>query len=468
MKLSRRRFIKSAAALSATFFPGLVRSCRSQPNIVLVVADDLGYGDLSCYGQKKFETPNLDRMAAEGMRFTQHYSGSTVCAPSRCCLMTGMHTGHAQIRGNKEIQPIGQYPLKAGTLTLARLLQQAGYKTGMFGKWGLGYPGSSGDPLNQGFDTFFGYNCQRNAHSFYPSYLYHDKDRVPLDGQTYSHDLIIEKAFEFIKNNQDNRFFCYLPVTIPHASMHAPPDLHCKWRKKLPQFDDVTADYGGPIVRNPVAAFPAMVTHLDNQIGSLFPLLKKLNLDNNTLVLFTSDNGPHQEGGHRPDFWDSNGSFSGYKQDLLEGGIRTPLIARWPGQIPAGSISEHVCAFWDYLPTLADFAGVQAPSDIDGISMRYSLLQWPVEKQEHSYLYWESRRLGGQQAIRYKQYKGIRRKIRKDVPSPVEIYNLETDPAEQNDISDEHPELILAFRTLFKTARTPSKLFPLFEYEKEM
>ena len=466
MNITRRQFLKTAAALTVAPLCSRADSKCTHPNIILIVADDLGYGDLSCYGQTKFSTPELDRMAAEGMRFTQHYSGSTVCAPSRCCLMTGMHTGHAQIRGNEEIQPIGQYPLKAGTLTMAKILQRAGYKTGMFGKWGLGYPGSSGDPLNQGFDTFFGYNCQRNAHTYYPPFLYQDKERIPLDGKTYSHDLIMKKAFQFIRDNQENRFFCYLPVTIPHASMHAPPELHDEWRKKLPQFEDVTADYAGPVVKNPVAAFPAMVIHLDNQIGQLFNLLKTLKLDESTLVLFTSDNGPHNEGGHRPDFWNSNGPFSGYKRDLLEGGIRAPLIARWPGCIPANTVSEHICAFWDYLPTLADFAGQTTPFEIDGISFRYELLGWPVEKQKHSYLYWEYEQLGGQQAIRYKQYKGIRRNLRNDPNPSIEIYNLETDPKEQNDISDQHPELILAFRTLFKKAHTYSEIFPLFEYEK--
>lgn len=467
MNISRRQFLKNAAAVSVFSLLNHVSSCDKRPNIILIVTDDLGYGDLSCYGQDKFNTPQIDRMAAEGMRFTQHYSGSTVCAPSRCCLMTGMHTGHAQIRDNKEVYPIGQYPLKAGTMTLAKILQHAGYKTGMFGKWGLGPPESTGDPLNQGFDTFFGYNCQRNAHNYYPSFLFKDRERIPLDGRTYSHDLIMEKAFDFIRSNDQNRFFCYLPVTIPHASMHAPPDIHLKWRKKFPQYNDMIGEYAGPAVRNPVAAFPAMVTHLDDQIGQLFKLLKEMNIDENTLVLFTSDNGPHKEGGHRPDFWDSNGPFSGHKQDLLEGGIRTPFIARWPGHIPADTVSHHICAFWDYLPTLADFAGVTPPSDVDGISMRYTLLQWPIEKQEHSYLYWEYRRFGGQQAIRYKQYKGLRRKIRQLSNAPIEIYNLENDPQEQNDMSDDHPELLLAFRTLFKKAHTFSELFPLFEYEKE-
>jgi arylsulfatase A-like enzyme len=325
-----------------------VEHTNQKPNIIYILADDLGYGDLSCYGQSKFSTPNIDRLAAEGIRFTQHYAGSTVCAPSRYSLMTGLHTGHAQIRGNREILPEGQAPMEKGTVTISTLLDQAGYATGMFGKWGLGSPGSESDP-SRFFDEFYGYNCQREAHTYYPNHLWHNRSKVQLNGKTYSHDLIMNAALDFIHTNKDRPFFCYVPVTIPHASMHAPKELHDKYRYLYPQFESEIGRYSGPEVENPVAAFAAMVEHLDNGVGQIMNLLKELDIDDNTMVMFTSDNGPHREGGHNPDFWDSNGSLRGIKRDLYEGGIRVPLIVRWPDKIKPGSRSDHISAFWDML-----------------------------------------------------------------------------------------------------------------------
>lgn len=322
----------------------LAAEAKRRPNIVYILADDLGYGDLSCYGQRKFKTPHIDRLAAEGMKFTQHYSGSTVCATSRCALMTGLHTGHAQVRGNREVEPEGQAPMRPGTVTIPTLLKQAGYVSGMFGKWGLGAPGSDSDPTVF-FDEVYGYNCQRQAHTFYPKHLWHNRTKVALDGQTYSHDLILKAAKDFIRANRDSPFFCYMPVTIPHAAMHAPKNLHDKYRKRFPRFDERIDKYAGTDVQNPVAAFPAMVEHLDGGVGEILFLLKELGIDDNTLVMFTSDNGPHREGGHLPEFWDSNGPLKGIKRDLYEGGIRVPFLARWPGKIEAGQISGHLSAF---------------------------------------------------------------------------------------------------------------------------
>lgn len=442
-------------------FPGLVTGATTtRPNIVYILADDLGYGDLSCYGQEKFTTPNIDRLAGEGMRFTQHYSGSTVCAPSRCALMTGYHTGHAQVRGNREVRPEGQAPMAADTVAIPTLLRQAGYVSGMFGKWGLGAPGSKSDPAVF-FDEFYGYNCQREAHTFYPAHLWHNREKVLLDGKTYSHDLIMDAALAFIRTHKDKPFFCYMPVTIPHAAMHAPKALHDKYRKLYPQFEDKVGKYSGPNVQNPIAAFPAMVEHLDTGVGRILDLLKALDLDHNTLVMFTSDNGPHREGGHDPVFWDSNGPLKGIKRDLYEGGIRVPLVARWPGKIWPRSTSTHISAFWDMLPTFCEMAGVDAPAGIDGISLLPTLLGRP--QKPHEYLYWEFTERGGKQAIRKGAIKAIRQNISRNPDAPIELYDLSKDLGETTDIAAQHPDIVRQMATLFEKARVDSETFVLFK-----
>ena len=456
--LNRRHFFRitglGAAALTA---PRLLRAAETarKPNIIYIMADDLGYGDLSCYGQKKFKTPNLDRMAAEGLKFTDHYSGSTVCAPSRCCLMTGLHTGHAYIRGNREVRPEGQAPIPADTFTVAKMLKQAGYATGMFGKWGLGPPGSQGDPVKQGFDEFFGYNCQRHAHNYYPGYLWHNTKKVPLDGKTYSHDLIVEKSFEFIKANKSKPFFCYLPVTIPHASMHVPEDSHKPFRKKFPQFENKVGRYSGPTVKNPIAAFAGMVTRLDGHVGQLLALLKELGIDGSTLVIFTSDNGPHYEGGHDPNFFDSNGPLRGGKRALYEGGIRVPFIARWPGKIKPGGTTDLPSAFWDLLPTCADIAGVKAPDKIDGISYLPMLLGQPDKQKKHDYLYWEFR--GGNQAVRKGDWKAISFRG----GARFELHDLKTDLGEMRNVADKHPDVAAEMKRIMEAAHVDNPMFPL-------
>jgi arylsulfatase A len=462
-KMNRRYFVKTVGVGTAM---GFLSGCQSllgrkqKPNIIFILADDLGYGDLSCYGQQKFQTPHIDQLAREGMRFTQHYAGCTVCAPSRCSLMTGLHTGHSQIRGNKRMEPEGQAPMQAGTVTVTHFLKGAGYTTGMFGKWGLGPPGSDSDPAVF-FDEFFGYNCQREAHNYYPDHLWHNRERVPLDGHTYSHDLIMNAAKRFIKFNKNQPFFCYMPVTIPHASMHAPKALHDKYRALYPQFEDRIGKYAGPDVQNPIAAFPAMVEYLDQGVGEIMHLLKTLGIDDNTLVIFSSDNGPHEEGGHDPEFWNSNGPLNGIKRDLYEGGIRVPFIARWPGNIAPGTTSDHISAFWDILPTFCELAGVMAPENIDGISMLPALKG--KKQKTHEYLYWEFTEKGGKQAIRMGKWKAVRLNVLEDQAADIELYDLDQDLEETRNIAAEHPEIIRIMETLFKSARTESEMFPLFK-----
>jgi len=432
-----------------------------QPNIIYILLDDAGYGDLSCYGQRKFSTPNIDRLAIEGMKFTDHYSGSTVCAPTRCSLMTGLHTGHCLVRGNREVKPEGQSPMPADIVTIPRLLKQAGYRTGMFGKWGLGAPGSTSDPVAH-FDSFFGYNCQREAHNYYPDHLWKDAERVPLDGKTYAHDLIVENALEFVRANKKGPFFCYMPMTIPHAAMHVPEDSMVSFRKKFAQFEDTIGKYAGPNVRNPVAGFAGMMTRLDRQVGELLALLEELDIDDNTLVMLSSDNGPHKEGGHQPDFFDSNGPLRGYKRDLYEGGIRTALLARWPGKVKAGSSSDLMSAHWDMLPTFCQLAGATTPPGLDGISMVPTLLGHAEEQARHEMLYWEFSERGRSQAARIGNWKGVRVELMKNPNAPIELYDLSNDLGEEHDIADQHPEVVSKLKAVLQREHTDSETFPLF------
>lgn len=432
-----------------------------QPNIIYILLDDAGYGDLGCYGQKKFTTPNIDRLASEGMRFTDHYSGSTVCAPTRCSLMTGLHTGHCFVRGNREVKPEGQSPMPADIVTIPRLLHQAGYQTGMFGKWGLGAPGSTSDPM-QHFDSFFGYNCQREAHNYYPDHLWKNDQRVELDGKTYAHDLIIENALNFVRSNSTGPFFCYMSVTIPHAAMQVPEDSMAPFRKKFPQFEDVIGKYAGPDVRNPVAGFAGMMTRLDQQVGQLLTLLQELDIDDKTLVMLSSDNGPHKEGGHQPDFFDSNGPLRGYKRDLYEGGIRTPLLARWPGKLEAGAVSHLISAHWDMLPTFCELAGAETPNGLDGISIVPTLLGHTDEQAQHEALYWEFSERGRSQAARVGNWKGVRLDLKKHPDAPIELYDLSNDIGEEHNIADTHPEIVSKLKAVMQREHVESESFPLF------
>ena len=436
----------------------LLGADSEKPNLVYLLLDDAGYGDLSCYGQQKFATPNMDRLAAEGLRFTQHYSGSTVCAPTRCCLMTGVHTGHSYVRGNREVRPEGQSPMPSDIVTLPRLLKQAGYTTGAFGKWGLGAPGSPSDPAHH-FDVFFGYNCQREAHTYYPKHLWNNFEKVPLDGQTHSADVIMSEALEFVRANQEKPFFLFLPVTIPHAAMHATEEYLAPFRKKFPQFENKVGRYANTETKNPIAAFAGMMTQVDAHLGQLMQLLDELNLDDRTLVMLSSDNGPHKEGGHDPKFFDSNGPLRGHKRDLYEGGVRAPLIARWPGKIAEGNESAMISAHWDMLPTFCELAGVAVPQLVDGVSLVPELTGQSDKQRQHEYLYWEFYEQGGKRAARFGDWKAVQLNVNKDKNAPIELYFLPEDIGETNNVADDHPEVVARAIKIFADAHTPSEFW---------
>lgn len=448
-------------------------AAQPKPNIIYILADDLGYGDLSCYGQKRFRTPNIDRLASQGMLFTQHYAGCTVCAPSRSSLMTGQTTGHTPIRGNKEWKPEGQHPLESGAYTVAELLKDAGYVTGAFGKWGLGYPGSEGDPNNQGFDEFFGYNCQAKAHNYYPDHLWDNQTRVMLEGNSgnkfgnYAPALIHQRALQFIEKNKEKPFFLFYPNIIPHAELLLPEENLKEFRGKLlPEKNFKGAEPGsggfraGSYGSQPEAhaAFAAMVTLLDIQVGEVIAKLKELGLDQNTIIIFSSDNGPHLEGGADPEYFDSNGPFKGYKRDLYEGGIREPMIAAWPGKIAAGSVTSHISAFWDVMPTLADIAGAKTPEKIDGISFLPTLLG-KSGQHTHKSLYWEFHENNGRQAVRMGDWKLIRYNVSIPERATTELYNLKTDPGEENNVAAQNPRIVKKMLEIMKNSRTPSDVF---------
>jgi arylsulfatase A-like enzyme len=454
-------------------------SFAQKPNIIYILADDLGYGDVSCFGQKHFQTPNIDRLAKEGMRFMQHYAGTAVCAPSRCSLMTGLTTGHTPIRGNKSFGEEGQWPLPAQSLTIAEMLKEAGYVTGAFGKWGLGSTDNEGDPNSQGFDQFFGFKCQSLAHNYYPGHLWDNQEKIILKGNSgdkfeeYAPELIHQKALKFMEQNKNRPFFLYYPTTIPHAELLVPEKQLAKFRGKLlPEKSYKGTDPGGtkfrmgPYGSQPEshAAFAAMVTLLDEKVGELLARLKELGLDKNTLVLFSSDNGPHKEGGADPDYFDSNGPYKGYKRDLYEGGIHEAMIAWWPGKIAKGSSTEHISAFWDVMPTLADVAGIKTPAGIDGISFLPTLLNRAGQKQ-HESLYWEFHELDGRQAIRKNNWKLVRYQVFIPEKTTTELYDLSKDPGETTNLAAAHPELVVELLKTMNASRVPSEIFK-FKSEK--
>lgn len=449
-----------------------------RPNIIYILADDLGYGDLSINGQKKFKTPNIDKLAEEGVLFSQHYSGSSVCAPSRSSFLTGLHTGHTFIRGNKEVEPEGQYPLDSTAITVAELLKSAGYVTGAFGKWGLGYPSSEGDPNNQGFDEFYGYNCQRAGHNYYPYHMWHNQTKELLKGNrgnktaTYAPQIIHEKALSFIEQNKDTTFFMYYPSIIPHAELAAPEIYMEKFRGKLlPEKNYKGVDNGNGYKngyygsqKEPHTAFAAMVSLLDEQVGDIRKKVEKLGIAENTIIIFTSDNGPHKEGGADPYYFNSNLDLRGYKRDLYEGGIRVPLIAYWQGKTKAKTTSSHISAFWDFLPTACEIAQIKTPVNIDGISFLPEILG---EKQEaHDYLYWEFHEQGGKQAVRLGDWKGIRLNMNNTPNAPIELYNLASDIGEQNNIAEDNTIIVENIRNIMEKEHSYSKVFS-FEFEKK-
>jgi arylsulfatase A-like enzyme len=434
----------------------------SGPNIVIIQADDLGYGDLSAYGQAEFKTPSIDRLAAEGIRFTQYYAGSTVCAPSRSALMTGMHTGHAWIRGN------GEFPLREEDVTVAMALRDAGYRTAVIGKWGLGRPGTTGQPDRKGFEYSFGFMDHRHAHRQFTDHLYRNNERIETDAEhDYANDLFTREAAAFIEKADARPFFVYLNYTVPHAELRVPDESLTAMRGKFPETPYVNAAADakttGPDDRSlgyrsqptPKAAFAAMITRMDRDIGWLAGLIRDRGIEARTLIMFTSDNGPHQEGGAQPAFFKSAGGLRGIKRDLYEGGIRVPMIARWPGTIPAGRVSAHVWAHWDLFPTLAELAGARVPSGLDGMSMARALGGEP--QPTHDYFYWEFHERGFQQAVRMGPWKAVRSK--KD--APLELYNLDSDPAEQHDVAAAHADVVKKIDDYLRTARSESTLWPI-------
>jgi arylsulfatase A-like enzyme len=458
-----RTLLKSVlvGTLLACFTAIAIADDAIRPNIIFVLADDLGYGDLSCYGQKRIETPHIDRLAKEGMRFTDFYAGCTVCAPSRCVLMTGYHMGHCYVRGNAGQQNREAQILRDQDVTAAEVLKKAGYATSLCGKWGLGEEGSVGTPNKQGFDYFFGYLNQHHAHNYYPAYLFQNEERYPLKNIVpgsgpfgsgvaskkleYSADLITSEALKWVEQNKDRPFFLYYAPTIPHANNEAGQE-----GMEVPDLGQY-ADKDWPPQQK---AHAAMISRLDRDVGRLLDLLKRLKLDDHTLVFFSSDNGPHREGGNDPEFNDSNGPLKGIKRDLTEGGIRVPFIARWPGKIKASTTGAFAGTFQDMLPTFAELADATAevPKDIDGLSIVPTLLGQSTKQRQHDYLYWAFYERGGAQAARAGRWKAVQQPTK----SAVRLYDLQTDLGEEHDVAAEHPEIVAKLTESMRAAYRPN------------
>lgn len=453
-------------ALIMTFFlSSMAYSAETArpPNILFILADDLGYGDIGCYGQTKIKTPNLDKLAADGMRFTQVYAGSTVCAPSRCALMTGLHTGHCRTRGNGGGgAPRSNVPLAPDDPCVAELLKKAGYTTALVGKWGLGEEGSTGIPTKKGFDYFFGYLNQHHAHNYYPDFLWRNETKVALPnpqsevegvaekGVAYVPDLCLEEGLKFLESNKARPFFLYYATTIPHANNEK--------TRATGEGEEAPSDapYTNESWPQPEKNKAAMITRMDADIGKLLAKLKELGVEKNTVVFFSSDNGPHREGGNDPAFFQSSGPFRGIKRSMTDGGIRVPMIVRWPGVVKPGTVSDQVWAFWDFLPTACDLAGVETPKGLDGISVAPTLTG-KGEQKSHEFLYWEFHEGGTKQAVRYGDWKAIRL-----APgAPLELYDVVKDPGERTNVAKDHPDVVAKVEAYLKTARTESKEFPI-------
>ncbi|MDG2254835.1 MAG: arylsulfatase [Opitutaceae bacterium] len=472
-----------------------------KPNIVYILADDLGYGELGCYGQEKIETPNIDALAAGGLRFTQHYSGSPVCAPSRCMLLTGKHPGHAYIRGNDEWKERGdtwnfaaavddphlegQRPLPQGTTTIGSVLQSVGYKTALVGKWGLGAPLTDSIPTKKGFDFFYGYNCQRQAHTLFPKHLWRNEEKHWLDNELvvpgtkipegadpndpasyakfelseFAPELMLNEALEFVRSNKNEPFFLYFASPLSHVPLQAPKKWVEHYQEKFGPEEPYLGDKGYFPHRTPRAAYAAMVSYLDEQVGDIVKELKVLGLYDNTLIMFSSDNGPTYNGGSDSAYFASAEPFKseyGWAKGFsTEGGIRVPMIASWKGKIEKGRTTQHVSAFWDVLPTLCSVSGAKTPRNIDGLSFLPTLLG--KEQKPHGFLYWEFPSYEGQQAVRMGDWKALRKKIFKGNMT-LELYNLKTDPREQNDVAKQYPEVVATIETIMKREHEPAVL----------
>jgi len=443
--LTRRNFLSSAAAA-----PLLAQTGAKKPNVILIVADDLGYGDLGCYGQPRIKTPNIDQMAKEGVRFTQAYAGSTVCGPSRCSLFTGLHSGHSRMRGNTDTW------LRPQDYTVSQVFKEAGYNTSLFGKWSLGGIGTDGHPNKKGFDEFFGYFSQMQAHLYYPQMLLHNQKEVVLTGnwgtsqKQYAHDVITERALDWI-GKAEGPFFTHLAWTIPHANNELGRDTGDGM--EVPSLEPYESE-SWPRVEK---AFAAMITRMDKNLGQLMALLKKKGVDRDTLVLFTSDNGSHAEGGHNPKFFESSGAVRGTKRDLYDGGIRVPFIARRPGFVEEGRTSDNVFAFWDMLPTCCEVSGRPVPAGLDGQSI-LPTLRGQAQKP-HDFLYWEFHERGFHQGVRHQNWKAVRYGVKQ----PLELYDVAKDIGERTNVAAQNPEVVKRIEAYLETARTESPDYPIRE-----
>ncbi len=468
------KFLSLFFVLFATIVVQKISAQSKKPNIIFILADDLGYGDVGCYGQQKIATPNIDRLAKMGVKFTDFYSGSTVCAPARCTFLTGMHTGHGAIRGNVTIKPEGQVPLPDSIVTFPMLLQQNGYTTAAFGKWSLGFITTSGDPQKKGFDEFYGYNCQTLAHNYYPDHLWHNHDRVDLSvnltsDSVYSADLIHQQAINFLNAKHDKPFFLYLPYTLPHADVIAPhDDVYNYYVKKfneqpvtIPKSNDGEKHHFDPY---PHAAYAAMVARLDKYVGEIMKKVKDNGIHENTLIIFTSDNGPHKENGGDPVFFNSNAGFKGIKRDLYEGGIREPFIVYKKGMIKGGTINSTPTILYDMFPTFLELAGVASKIKTDGQSIVASFIGKP--QSLHKYLYWELHESGGKQAIRMGDWKAVKLGVSKNKNAPIELYNLKNDPQEKNNVAEKNLAIVKQMEALMKEAYVQNKDWPLFPGEE--
>ena len=456
---------------------------NSKPNVIYILADDMGYGDLGCYGQEKIKTPNIDRLASEGMRFTQHYVGTPVCGPSRCNLLTGQHSGHAYIRGNyglpdykENVSETGSYPIPENMPTLGTLFKQAGYTTGAIGKWGIGNYDNSGDPQKHGFDFFNGYYDQRHAHNYYTTHLWKNgkwdslnnpvidvhpelkaenvkpEDVAAYNGKEYSIDRMTANALDFINKNKDKPFFLYLPYTLPHAAFQIPPSGIERYRKLFDEKPHLMMSAYVPTFY-PYSTYAAMISYLDEQVGMVEALIKKLKLDKNTIVIFCSDNGPAHTLGVNNNYFKSSGILRGAKEDLYEGGIREPFIVKWPGKVEAGKVNNYISATYDMMETFAALLHVKAPKN-DGLSILPTLLGNKADQKQRSYLYWEYPDHGGQLAIRMGKWKGVKTGLYKNPQAPWQIFNLETDESEKADVADQNPQLITEFNDIVKREHT--------------
>jgi len=458
--MDRRAFLRCACFASL----GWGALSDRPPNIIFIMADDLGYGELGCYGQTKIETPHVDRLAKEGMRFTQYYAGSAVCAPSRCVLMTGQHGGHAFVRNNlranvEEMEFPGQHPIPSESLTVAEILKERGYATGCFGKWGLGRVGSSGDPLKQGFDRFFGYNCQGHAHNLYPKYLVSDTKNVSLEGNTrgvtgkkYAPALIADQALSFLRQHKDEPFFLYYATVLPHLALQAPDEEIAYYKGRWEE-----TPYHGKSYQphpTPKACYAAMITFLDKQVGRILAALEELGLERDTVVLFTSDNGTtHLKEQVDYDFFDSVKGLRGLKGSLYEGGIRVPMVVRWPGRVSPDSVTDHLSSHYDVLATLSEITGSKVSKKTDGISF-LSALEGRKRGKRHEFLLWDFPGYGGQIAVRMGRWKGIKTGLHKEPDASFQLYDLKKDPFEERDLASEKPKICEQIEEILARERT--------------